>query len=289
MGSRGARATVLRAGASLLGRRRTEATLLREGVLAGRTRDRTAETCAGDQGRSERSEAWRSSLALPAGPWRQGRVEEKAESLRVVGGGLGAGTGTSGRTAPGTRAGSMSEEFAQSKSARLRVIRLRLTSGVLIVSIGLALLFGWLAIVSTSPTLRVVAVAAPTVVIVGVLVLATRGMKAARRAELGRLVLTQGGIHFESHERESLGGSIPWIEGGEVLLADADDWQMRRAGVRTLVVLPPGAPRWVRPGRIGQFGNARLVVSWLTVDDAKRAAAEIEGRWPDNVGAPPPR
>lgn len=182
----------------------------------------------------------------------------------------------------------MSEEFAQSKSARLRVIRLRLTSGVIIVTIGLALLFGWLATVSTSPTLRVVAVAAPTVVVVGVLVLASRGMKAARRTELGRLVLTEGGIHFESHERESLSGSIPWTEGGEVLLADADDWQMRRAGVRTLVVLPPDAARWVRPGRVGQFGNARLVVSWLTVDDAKRAAAEIEGRWPGNAGVAPP-
>ena len=168
----------------------------------------------------------------------------------------------------------MAEEFRQDRPGMVRVLKLRYGVGVVGAAAVLGLLFGWLAVLASSWMFRLVVAALPLAILSATALLAFRAIAVAKRSELGALKLTQGGVHFESHDHESISGSVPWMGVGSVSLRA--DWQSRRAGLRTLVVLPLGATSWHRSGLRGSRGNALMVVCWLTQKDATSAESLIK-------------
>ena len=164
--------------------------------------------------------------------------------------------------------------FEQDFGARLRVVRLRVRSGLAMVAGLLALSFGALAWLDPDPTYRWVGLG-----IIGVaMVLASLGglssLRRARQAAPGRLVLTGAGMQFSANDRESKSGSVRWDAVGGVIAVS--DWQYRRLGVVTVAVLPPGQTRWRTSASRGSFGNAVLVVAWLRAADALRVGALVK-------------
>lgn len=163
----------------------------------------------------------------------------------------------------------MAETFNQSKDARALVLRLRYTSGIIALAAVAGPLLVWITLAEPQAALRLVAAVTLLAVISLPTVAATLLLKKARATELGSVLLSDEGIQFEAKDIESLGGSVPWSRLGKVIRRD--DWQLRRADVQTLVVLPAGKTNWIRSGLKGSFGNAILVASWLPSEDAQRA------------------
>lgn len=164
--------------------------------------------------------------------------------------------------------------FEQDSELKFRVARLRYWSTIATLALLLGVTFGWLAAQQTHSTLFVLAVMTPLVVIAAATVAAVRSLAVIRSARLGRISLTEHGIHAETQDPESKGGAVPWEAVGR--LVTVTDWQQRRSGAATVAVLPHGGESWVRSGLRGDFGNALLVVSWLRRADAARLESLVE-------------
>jgi hypothetical protein len=173
---------------------------------------------------------------------------------------------------PNSEAGLVqSKEFEQDFGARLRVVHLRVRAGLSMVAGVLVLGFGGVSLLESGWTYRLLGLGTIAVVMTLTGLAGLSSLQRARQAEPGRLVLTEVGMRFESNDFDSKSGDLRWAAVGEVVRTA--DWQLRRQGVVTLAVLPPGQARWRTSGMRGSFGNALLVVSWLRVADAARVVA----------------
>jgi len=165
------------------------------------------------------------------------------------------------------------KEFEQDFGARLRIIHLRVRAGLSMVAGVLALGFGGVTLLEPSWTYRLLGLGMIAVVMALTGLAGLSSLQRARQAKPGRLVLTETGMHFESNDFDSKSGDLGWgAVGGVIRIAD---WPLRRHGVVTLAVLPPGQGGWQTSGMRGNFGNALLVVSWLRAADAARVDALV--------------
>lgn len=157
--------------------------------------------------------------------------------------------------------------FDQDFELRVRVFRGRL---ILTAAVGGStyLGLGWvLGLLRSSPGLEgnllIIGLAWGVVVLAGSLLIG----KQAHHLTPGRLLLTPDGLGFQSHDLDSLGSYLEWEAIGKVIRFS--DWELRRVGAETLVVLPLGQVHWRRPVFRGNFGKASMVVSWLRRNDAQ--------------------
>jgi hypothetical protein len=156
--------------------------------------------------------------------------------------------------------------FYQDSEARVRVLRLRYWPSIIALGVVLGVTFGGLALAESRWELEVVCLVTPAGVVIAAVLMAARSVRIASRTRLGRVELSDEGVQAQTCDAESLGGYVPWTNVGNVIRLE--DWQRRRAGVQTVVLLPAGSVRWSRSGLRGDFGDAIIVVPWLRTHDA---------------------